>query len=120
MPAMRRRLLIPVLAFAVLLGTASEAAAAVSGGWTHLGHGTTTSLPALNQAVYALNHDDPGLLLVGGAFTDAGGNAAADYIATWNGTTWSNLGTSAFNGNVRAIAYKNGKVYAGGNFTDVA
>jgi hypothetical protein len=117
---MPRHLFIPVLAFALVLGVAGQAAAAVSGGWSHLGHGSTTSLPALNQAVYALNNDEPGVLLVGGAFTNAGGHAAADYIASWNGTAWSALGNSALNGNVRAIAYHDGKVYAGGNFTNAA
>ncbi|MBE2187816.1 MAG: hypothetical protein IAE99_13675, partial [Rhodothermales bacterium] len=32
---------------------------------------------------------------VGGQFTDLGGVAAADYVAKWNGSAWSALGTGA-------------------------
>jgi len=117
---MLRRFLIPMMAFMLVLSVANEAAAAVSGGWTHLGHGATVRVPALNGAVYALNHDDFAALLVGGAFTNAGDHPAADYIAQWNGTDWSALGNSALNGTVRAIEYSDGKVYAGGNFTNAA
>jgi hypothetical protein len=58
------------------------------------------------------------VLYVGGAFTDAGGNASADFIASWNGTKWAALGASTLNGGVFAVAYYNGKVYAGGVFTN--
>ena len=61
------------------------------------------------------------MLYVGGLFTDAGGNADADRIAGWNGSSWSALGSPTSqisNGAVSAIAYANGKVYAGGTFQD--
>ena len=61
------------------------------------------------------------MLYVGGPFTDAGGNADADRIAGWNGSSWSALGSPTSqisNGAVSAIAYANGKVYAGGTFQD--
>ena len=67
-------------------------------------------------------HRRPGRLLVGGSFTDAGGNAAADRIASWNGVSWSAVGSAsdqiAFPGSVNAIAYANGKIYVGGTFLE--
>ncbi len=115
---MRRR---PILAFALAVAAivplASGASAIGPGGWDHLGVGATSALASLDGAVDALNADDPGVLLVGGAFTSAGGNANAARIATWNGTAWSALaGTGISNGAVFAIAYHAGKVYAGGTF----
>ena len=36
-------------------------------------------------------------IFVGGTFTDVSGNPAADYVAMWTGTEWTNLGSSAAN-----------------------
>jgi hypothetical protein len=63
-------------------------------------------------------------LYVGGLFTNAGNNNAADYIARWNGSAWSALGGNfvgdgSLNGTVYAIAVSGNDVYVGGNFTDV-
>lgn len=61
----------------------------------------------------------PGAVYVGGEFTDAGGVPDADRIATWNGSSWSAVGSSTEqieNGRVSAIAVSGGKVYAGGTF----
>jgi hypothetical protein len=100
-----------VLYFAV------TAFAAGPGGWDHLGHGATASTPALDGAVDALNADNPGTLYVGGNFLNAGGHAAADHLASWDGSAWSTVGPG-LNGDVHAIAYHAGKVYAGGTFTN--
>ncbi|MGO8927466.1 MAG: hypothetical protein ACLQU3_11320 [Limisphaerales bacterium] len=57
-------------------------------------------------------------LYAGGDFTTAGGNAA-NYIAQWNGTSWSALG-SGMNGlssSVEALAVSGSTLYAGGDFT---
>lgn len=43
--------------------------------------------------VSSLAFDFAGNLYVGGGFTNAGGVANADYIAKWNGSSWSALGT---------------------------
>ena len=96
------------------------AAAAGPGGWDHLGdRGTpgTNSLDAVASALTAV----PGALYVGGEFTDAGGIPEADRIATWNGSSWSAVGSPTSkisNGRVFDIAVHAGKVYAGGSFAD--
>src|SRR4051812_22294065 len=85
------------------------------GGWSHAGVGSTSTTPSLDGSVYAMNSDNPGVLYVGGTFTSAGGNTKARYIAGWDGSSWSSLGTTPLTtGNsvdVRAIAYSAGKVY---------
>ena len=74
----------------------------------------------LNGHVNALNTQNPGVLYVGGPFTNAGGKANADYLAKWNGVTWSAVNESVtLNGAVDAIAYHAGNVYVGGQFTNV-
>jgi hypothetical protein len=61
------------------------------------------------QAVYN------GEVYVGGQFTIAGG-VSAIFIAKWNGTTWSAVG-SGTNDWVYSMAVYNGELYVGGNFT---
>jgi len=114
---MRQAALVPTLAVAALFAFVPGVTAIGPGGWDHAGHGATPAQPSLNGWVFALNTDDPGLLLVGGDFTSAGGVANASQIATWNGTTWGALnGPPIGNGAVNAIAYHAGNVYAGGTF----
>lgn len=79
--------------------------------WSPLGAG-------LNGEVWALT-EMGGNLYVGGQFTTAGG-ASANYIAKWNGTSWSQLGsgiTNGLNGGVYALAVMGGKLFAAGYFT---
>jgi hypothetical protein len=99
----------------VALATAASATAG-PGGWDHLGHGASATTPSLNGTVSAFNVDAPGVLYVGGAFTDAGGDPNADFIASWSGGAWKALGASPLTGGVNSIAYRDGKVYAGGVF----
>jgi len=54
-------------------------------------------------------------LYAGGYFTTAGGDAA-NYIAQWNGSSWSPLG-SGMNAEVAALAVSGSTLYAGGAFT---
>ncbi|HET9502644.1 MAG TPA: hypothetical protein VFO93_03835 [Hymenobacter sp.] len=49
--------------------------------------------PGLNGPVRVVLEQRDGDLLVGGSFTDAGGNPAADYVARWHQGTWQALGT---------------------------
>jgi len=65
----------------------------------------------------ALAFDGSGNLYAGGSFTSAGGVTNTSYIAKWNGTAWSALGTGT-NSTVRALAVdSSGNLYAGGYFT---
>jgi hypothetical protein len=116
---MRRRSLALVTAVPLLLLSA-PAIATGPGGWDHLGNGGSAGIPAMNGHVDALNTDNPGVLYVGGPFTNAGGKANADRLAQWNGSTWSAVsGSATLNGAVDAIAYHAGHVYVGGEFTNV-
>jgi hypothetical protein len=51
----------------------------------------------------------------GGQFTTAGGSPA-NYIAQWNGNSWSALG-SGLNGQVNALAVSGNDLFVGGGFT---
>ena len=55
-------------------------------------------------------------LYAGGYFTNAGG-IAANYIAQWNGSSWSAVG-SGMNNRVEALAVSGSTLYAGGGFHD--
>lgn len=82
--------------------------------WHALGDG-------LNDWVRALLVHD-GKLIVGGRFNEAG-NETANYVAVWDGETetWSTLGGGITGGfippGVESLAYHNGNIIAGGNFT---
>jgi hypothetical protein len=80
--------------------------------WSALGSG-------LNNWVYALAVSGTNLY-AGGEFTTATNNGGAtvtiNYIAQWNGNSWSALG-SGMNGVVNALAVSGNVLYAGGEFT---
>lgn len=76
------------------------------------GGGTVTS-------ILACAVDKTGLLYIGGNFTDLTGVANADYIASYDGTTVTALGTGA-NGQIRNIvAASDGNVYVSGIATTI-
>jgi stage V sporulation protein SpoVS len=81
---------------------------------------------ALNGAVRAITASGS-KLFVGGDFTDAAGLTRADFIAMWNGSTWSALGSDGAGGGaisgaggVWALAVSGSNLYVGGLFSDVA
>ena len=68
----------------------------------------------LNGATHAaVLYND--LLVVGGEFTEADGNAV-NHIAAWNGSNWEALGTG-LNSTVRSMKVADGKLFVGGDFT---
>ena len=116
----RRLLRVLALSAVAVAAIATLALAAGPGGWDHLGDRGTPGSESLNLVASALEVT-PGALYVGGKFTDAGGIANADRIATWNGSNWNAVSSSTeqiTNGEVFAIAVAGGKVYAGGVFTN--
>src|SRR5688572_235497 len=88
--------------------------------WTSLGSGMSTPHPYKSVSSLAVYDDGSGpALYAGGYFTSAGG-VAANYIARWDGTSWSALG-AGLNGAVLALAtFDDGSgpaLYAGGDFS---
>jgi trimeric autotransporter adhesin len=93
----------------------------VSNTWTALGGGLKGLGQADGTGVRALVYAD-GVLYAGGAFTQAnvGDPIAVNYIARWDGSEWSALGSNGGNGlnnAVNALAVSNGDLYVGGAFT---
>jgi hypothetical protein len=89
--------------------------------WSALGSDGAGNGPLnfATQAIAVMGTD----LFVGGQFTDAGGIATADYIARWNGTNWSALGSNgagdgALNGYVLDLEVSGTDLYVGGSFRD--
>ena len=74
------------------------------GGGTDPFYGEVSALAVFGSDMYA-----------GGSFTTVG-IVSAKYIAKWNGSVWSSMGTG-MNGKVSALAVSGGDVYAGGSFT---
>jgi hypothetical protein len=84
---MRRSRLVFTLSLGISVAVAMAPASGVGpGGWDSVGTGSTASKPSLNGKVLALNTERPGSVYAGGAFTNAGGVGAADFIARWDGT----------------------------------
>src|SRR5687768_6124773 len=91
----RTRRLLGLLALSTLVigALVTFASAAGPGGWDHLGDRGAPGTDSLDLVASALEAT-PGALYVGGEFTDAGGVANADRIATWNGSNWSAVSSS--------------------------
>ncbi len=74
----------------------------------------------LNGDVHAIAWDPNHVkLYVGGQFTDAGGNPAADFLAVWNGTNWAPF-CGPFGGSVAALQIIGSTLYVGGAFQNGA
>lgn len=98
--------------------------------WSGLGSNGSGN-GALGDWVQALAVDGSNLD-VGGFFTNAGGVATADYVARWNGSAWSGLGSDGSGGGaiapspdapspaVFALAISGSDLFVGGSFINVA
>ena len=74
-------------------------------------------IPGVNKGwLNAIAKDAYGNVYIGGEFTFAG-TVAANYIAKWDGTTWSALG-SGVDYYVGALAVSGSDLYVGGSFTN--
>lgn len=84
---------------------------------------TYTALSQLNGSCYATTLDSAGNLYAAGNFTTAGG-VTVNYVAKWDGTSWSPLGATdspGVNGPCYAIAFNSlGILYLGGSFNSNA
>jgi hypothetical protein len=122
--AFRRRAVAGLAALIAILAIPASAFALGPGGWDDLGErGTGSAVAALDGRVDVISTRVPSELLVGGAFTAAGQPAGAtsddDHIALWTGKSWHSIGTgTGLNGDVHALEYSNGKIYAGGVFVN--
>ena len=92
--------------------------------WHALGSGGPGQ-PALKSAVHTLLIGEAGLY-AGGSFRDAANLPEADYLALWNDTSWSALGSNGSGdgrlpGTVSALTFLNGDLYVGGsiNFYEI-
>ena len=84
--------------------------------WT--GSAYASLITGLNGWVSCMAEGPDGKIYVGGAFTDAGGVAGADYLARWNPVTeaWEAV-IAGVDANVGAMAFDaNGDLYIAGNF----
>ena len=82
--------------------------------WSPLGSGMSGEFGS--GPVYALALSGT-TLYAGGGFTNAGGTSA-NYLARWNGSAWTALGSGA-NAAVKALSVSGSNLYAGGNFSIV-
>jgi hypothetical protein len=75
-----------------------------------------TGVAGASATVNALTFGPDGALYIGGDFTSVNGVANTAYIARWNGTVWSALGTGMSAGVFALVYGKDGYLYAGGTF----
>ena len=72
----------------------------------------------LSGEVYAIAVSGSNVYVGGDLVMFLNGSTFIRRLLSWNGTSWSMVGTTALNGSVRAIAISGNDVYAGGLFTD--
>jgi hypothetical protein len=108
---------LPLIAVGALLISYSASAQPHTGEWSALAE----SGAGFDGPVYAVTYDDDGHVYAGGHFRNVG-SVAANGIARWDGQQWHAVGEGVWyhngvaNGSVRALAYSNGMLYAGGFF----
>lgn len=81
--------------------------------WISMGAGP----PGVDGVVNAIVVDGSGNAYIGGDFTGASSGAVLNYIAKWNGSSWTSLGTG-MSGSVRSLALSGSTLYAGGGFSE--
>lgn len=72
----------------------------------------------LSGRVYSIDINPNGTIVIGGSFTNAGGDANADHVAAWRGNNWGALWAGGVNDIVaKVLCADNGDIYLGGVFT---
>ena len=124
---MRLRSALPALGLALLVATGTAGAAPIAsplvGHWGSVGSGTPPLFPAGSFPwVVGSSIGPDGRFYAYGGFSDAGGDPTADGVAVfdpalgrWSGLGDDGAGNGALNGQVMAIAWVNGLLYAGGS-----
>jgi hypothetical protein len=80
--------------------------------WSNFGSGLDYDVAPNNSQVRAILPAPGDWVYVGGAFSRAGGNVAAN-VAVWDGASWSAMG-AGMSGTVNALTYLGAQVVAGG------
>ena len=88
-------------------------------GWHPIG--PTAISTAAGAGVEAIAYDSvTGRVFVGGNYVDAGGTAAADFVAYWNGFAWQSPCNLSPEGNVTSLQIIGRALYVGGAFSPPA
>lgn len=92
----------------------------VSGAWSAVGGGCySTFSSSFSAAITQYNFGAGPELVVGGAFSTAGGLSDTGNLARWNGSTWAGMPGGQPDGAVWAMQEWNGRLYVGGGFTTI-
>ena len=57
----------------------------------------------LNDSVRTIDINPNGTIIIGGDFTNAGGDSNADYVAAWRGNNWGSLMAGGVNNYVTDV-----------------
>lgn len=89
----------------------------------HKANETWSALSSLNGTVDDLTMLPNGNLVASGLFTNASGDAQADYLAQWNGSSWSDIGDHGSGASILGSTYVDvdldGNLWYVGNFTNL-
>ncbi|MBI2259181.1 MAG: T9SS type A sorting domain-containing protein [Flavobacteriia bacterium] len=97
---MKNQLLLSLFSLSFIFSTYSQ-------NWSEVGNG-------VNGDIYT-SIEFNGNLIIGGDFSQVGGNLNVYNIASWNGSAWTNMG-KGFDDDVKSLVIYNNELYAGGNF----
>jgi hypothetical protein len=72
----------------------------------------------LSSSVQSIDINPNGTIIIGGNFTNAGGDSNANYVAAWRGNNWGALMAGGVNNIINKVyCDDSGDIYLGGKFT---